>query len=45
MNKHDIDKALKSLLEEKKREKPTGLLDDDDDKIISILDEVVNKRK
>jgi hypothetical protein len=39
---YDIDKTLKSLLAEKKKEKPTNLLGGDD-KIVSIFDELLNK--
>ena len=47
---YDIDKTLKSLLDEKKKDKPTsqkdkltGLLDESNDKIVSIFDELINK--
>ena len=43
MSEYDIDKTLKSLLDEKKKEKPTGLLDESNDKIVSIFDELINK--
>jgi hypothetical protein len=47
MSEYDIDETLKSLLDEKKKDekknKLTGLLDESNDKIVSIFDELINK--
>ena len=43
MSDYDIDKVLESLLQERKREKPSSLLGGDEDKIVSIFDELLNK--